>query len=65
MLMIPARLVRSESFWAVVKVRSRHTGPEFGYLDTLESVGLRRAIATNSHKNEKCAPRDLDRRRSF
>ena len=31
MLMILARLVRSESFWAVVKVRSPHTGPEFGY----------------------------------
>ena len=28
MLMILARLVRSESFWAVVKVRSPHTGPE-------------------------------------
>ena len=31
MLMIPARLVRSESFWAIVKVRSPHTGPEPGY----------------------------------
>ena len=31
MLMILARLVRSESFWAVVKVRSPHTGPEPGY----------------------------------
>ena len=31
MLMILARLVRSESFWAIVKVRSPHTGPEFGY----------------------------------
>ena len=28
MLMILARLGRSESFWAVVKVRSPHTGPE-------------------------------------
>ena len=27
MLMILARLVRSESFWAAVKVRSPHTGP--------------------------------------
>ena len=27
MLMILARLVRSESFWAIVKVRSPHTGP--------------------------------------
>ena len=31
MLMILARLVRSESFWAVVKVRSPHTSPEPGY----------------------------------
>ena len=28
MLMILARLVCSESFWAVVEVRSPHTGPE-------------------------------------
>jgi len=28
MLMILARLVRPESFWAVVKIRSPHTGPE-------------------------------------
>ena len=32
MLMILARLVRSESFWAVVKIRSPHTGPEVWYL---------------------------------
>ena len=31
MLMIPARLGRSESFWAVVKVRSPHNGPEVWY----------------------------------
>ena len=31
MLMILARLGRSESFWAVVKVRSPHTVPEPGY----------------------------------
>ena len=31
MLMILARLVCSESFWAVVKVRSPHTGPEVSY----------------------------------
>ena len=30
--MILARLVRSESFWAVVKVRSPHTGPEVCYI---------------------------------
>ena len=34
MLMIPARLVRSESFWAVVKVRSPHNGPEVCYIIT-------------------------------
>ena len=32
MLMILARLVCSESFWAVVKVRSPHTGPEVCYI---------------------------------
>ena len=31
MLMILARLVCSESFWVVVKVRSPHTGPEVSY----------------------------------
>ena len=31
MLMILARLVRSESFWAVVKVHSPHNGPEVSY----------------------------------
>ena len=31
MLMILARLVRSESFRAVVKVRSPHNGPEVWY----------------------------------
>ena len=31
MLMILARLVCSESFWAVVKVRSPHNGPEVSY----------------------------------
>ena len=39
MLMILARLVRSESFWAVVKVRSPHTGPE--KYRTLEPRGPR------------------------
>ena len=32
MLMILARLVCSESFWAVVKVRSPHTGPGISYI---------------------------------
>ena len=31
MLMILARLARSESFWAVVKIRSPHTGREVWY----------------------------------
>ena len=47
MLMILARLVRSESFWAVAKVRSPHTGPEFGYPRTGKA----------SAKREKCMPR--------
>ena len=34
MLMILARLVRSESFWAVAKVRSPHTGPGIRYIIT-------------------------------
>ena len=37
MLMILARLVRSESFWAVAKVRSPHTGPGIRYIITHES----------------------------
>ena len=32
MLMILARLGRSESFWAVAKVRSPHTGPGISYI---------------------------------
>ena len=38
MLMILARLVRSESFWAVVKVRSPHNGPEVSYPRLLTSL---------------------------
>ena len=44
MLMILARLVRSESFWAVVKVRSPHTGPEVCYI--IELVDTRQGHAT-------------------
>ena len=33
MLMILARLVRSESFWAVVKVAPRTTARKYGTLD--------------------------------
>ena len=36
MLMILAQLVRSESFWEVVKVRSPHTGPEVLFYCTLD-----------------------------
>ena len=37
MLMILARLVRSESFWAVVKVRSPHTGPGISMISSISS----------------------------
>ena len=37
MLMILAQLVRSESFWAVVKVRCPHTGPGISYIIEFES----------------------------
>ena len=40
MLMILARLVRSESFWAVVKVRSPHTGPEVCYIIDCDTIRL-------------------------
>ena len=42
MLMILARLVRSESFWAVVKVRSPHTGPGISYIISPPSAAPRR-----------------------
>ena len=45
MLMILARLVRSESFWAVVKVRSPHTGPEVCYIIASASPPSRRRPA--------------------
>ena len=38
MLMILARLVRSESFWAVVKVRSPHTGPGIRYIQKMSGI---------------------------
>ena len=43
MLMILARLVRSESFWAVAKVRSPHTGPGIRYIIKCGSGRLRLA----------------------
>ncbi len=48
MLMILARLVCSESFWAVVKVRSPHTGPEVCYIIKVghgSSSSTRRSVA--------------------
>ena len=47
MLMILARLVRSESFWAVAKVRSPHTGPGIRYIITVlqSSEGPARSTA--------------------
>ena len=47
MLMILARLVRSESFWAVVKVRSPHTGPEVCYIIAVPTAACTRVVATS------------------
>ena len=43
MLMILARLVRSESFWAVAKVRSPHTGPGIRYIISEADTSLVRS----------------------
>ena len=51
MLMILARLVRSESFWAIVKVRSPHTGPEPGYP---RNTGH----GTGAHSGHRMTPND-------
>ena len=51
MLMILARLVRSESFWAVVKVRSPHTGPEVCYIITRLRRTLDRAMGAQIHRS--------------
>ena len=48
MLMILARLGCSESFWAIVKVRSPHTGPEFGYPRTISDC-------TTEHRAQQAA----------
>ena len=56
MLMILARLVRSESFWAVVKVRSPHTGPGISYIivrPQCKSCGS--ALSTNALSARKSA----------
>ena len=51
MLMILARLVCSESFWAVVKVRSPHNGPEVGRTgETSLSHGCFVPVSTLCHK---------------
>ena len=51
MLMILARLVRSESFWAVAKVRSPHTGPGIRYIiDRRRASGRRAATQIFAHR---------------
>ena len=50
MLMILARLVRSESFWAVAKVRSPHTGPGISYI-----IAMPRAPASEWHERVQVA----------
>ena len=59
MLMILARLVRSESFWAVVKVRSPHTGPEVSYPRLVCSLGGVR----DSQMHYLTGPETITRRR--
>ena len=49
MLMILARLGRSESFWAVAKVRSPHTGPEPGYPRLSPSLSSPFAVDSWAH----------------
>ena len=52
MLMILARLVRSESFWAVVKVRSPHNGRKYR---TLDGGGRGQGIRTEA-RNAMASP---------
>ena len=62
MLMILARLVRSESFWAVAKVRSPHTGPGIRYiirkflLMSVTCLWSALPTATNVGGPTRCAP---------
>ena len=60
MLMILARLVRSESFWAVAKVRSPHTGPGIRYIIAPQSTRLRhtpeRAMGAQIHRSAEENP---------
>ena len=54
MLMILARLVRSESFWAVVKVRSPHNRPEVWYpRKTEEGCVTLRSFATRGERAKR------------
>ena len=53
MLMILARLVRSESFWAVVKVRSPHTGPEPGYPRIVKIGDFEAPVAVREKEGER------------
>ena len=46
MLMILARLVRSESFWVVAKVRSPHTGPGIRYIIYEDSLPLYKVLCS-------------------
>ena len=57
MLMILARLVRSESFWAVVKVRSPHTVPEVCYI--IEQLAAKAAArkAKKTRQRESRVPK--------
>ena len=48
MLMILARLVRSESFWAIVKVRSPHTGPGIRYIIDKAKLVLREIFSNTN-----------------
>ena len=56
MLMILARLVCSESFWAVVKVRSPHTGPEVCYIIAPNHGGRAAAARTLRHNANRARP---------
>ena len=60
MLMILARLVRSESFWAVVKVRSPHTGPGIRYI-----IAPAQVVGHSSGVNGVWGPAARRRRRFF
>ena len=64
MLMILAQTVRSESFWAAVKVRSPHTGPGISYIifrltatgSTEPGDNLRTRRSSHTHGTRQAAP---------